>query len=135
MACCRNVHAANNFSKYLYVAQVAVSRHCWQCPTHADDAAYEINLKQVVLQCSFIRSKPQILRMVNDILSKEPALCNAPRSEIATYTVPTGVTSFHIPNMYIECHPKCVVFALQHRACFKDDPHRNPYSFIPVQRY
>ena len=105
------------------------------CLLHADTEAYKINLKKVVLKCTFVRPKPQILRFLNEKLSKEPALYNSPRSEISTYTVPTGVDSFTIPNMYRENLPKFVVFALQNRESLSGDSHRNPYSYIPVERY
>ena len=99
------------------------------CLIHEESDNYIINLKQVTLQCSFSRPTTPILRIINEKIEKEPAIFDCPRGELATYTIPSGVTSFTIPDVYRGYLPKWTAVFVQHRECFRAKSHRNPYAF------
>ena len=100
---------------------------------HAEGTPYKINLKKVVLVCTFLKPKNEILQLINNKIMKEPAIFHCPRGELASYTIPTGVESFTISDVYKETVPEWTAVFIQHRDCLKDKGHRNPYSFLPFE--
>ena len=104
------------------------------CLIHPENKTYQINLEKVVLRGIFYKPKMEVLRAINERLTKDPALYLMPQGEINVYSVPKSVTSFVLNNFYRDKLPRLLIVAIQDRKAMQNHSHYNIYSFKPFKR-
>ena len=100
---------------------------------HADDEDYIWNIEKVFLRVTYVQPQDFLLNIIEDRLRTSPAIYECNKSEISTFAIPTGITSYVFNNIFRGSMPHFIIFAIQDRDAIAGQSSKNPFTFHPFK--
>lgn len=95
--------------------------------THSD--IYRIDIVDAKLKLCTVKVSPKIVVSHNAALSKTPALYPFNRSEIKAYSIPAGLLTWSMDDLFLGNVPDRVVVGLTNSLGFSGSVSKNPFNF------
>jgi hypothetical protein len=105
------------------------SKDTFRLMAHADDADFKVQIVDAVLHVCKITINPTITTAHNEALQISPALYPYERSQIKTFEVSSGKSSFDIENIFLGEVPRLLIVAMVDSDAYRGTYHKNPYNF------
>ena len=100
---------------------------------HAKDKDYIWNIEKVFLRVTYVQPQEFLLNIIEDRLRTSPAIYECNKTEISTFAIPTGVTSYVFNNIFRGTMPHFIIFAIQDRDAIAGQSDKNPFTFHPFK--
>ncbi len=98
-------------------------------PDENETKDYRVDIVTAYLKVPMIKPTPAMLLGHSEGLRNGPALYPYERSEIKTYVIPSGQSSWPIENLFISKIPKRLVVGFVTSTAFGGDFGKNPFNF------
>jgi hypothetical protein len=95
----------------------------------ADDVQYKMEIVEAVLHVCKITINPSIIAAHNEALETSPALYPYERSQIKTFEVSSGKSSFDVENVFLWEVPRFLVLAMIDSDAYRGSYRKNPFNF------
>ena len=90
---------------------------------------YKVEIVQALLKVPMIKPTPAMLLGHSEGLRNGPALYPFERTEVKTFVIPTGQSSWPIENLFISRIPKRLIVAFVTSEAFSGEFSKNPFNF------
>ena len=93
------------------------------------DANYKVVIQEATLHVRQVTPTPSALLMHEQLLRTTPAKYPIIRTEVKTFTIPSGNSTFNQQNLFLGQVPRRVCIALTKNEGFSGSYKRNPFNF------
>ena len=100
---------------------------------HDEDDEYLWDIEKVFLRVTYTEPQEFLLPLLQQRLLKSPASYECNKTEISTFAIPSGVTSYTFTNLFRGYLPHFVVFCVQDRDAISGNSEKNPFTFHPFK--
>jgi len=97
--------------------------------TTETDNKYSVHIEDICLKAHYIEVSPGVISGHAAALEKAPAIYPFTRTEIKTFTIPSGSRSFNFDNIFNSSCPEKVVAAFVSADSFSGNFKKNPFNF------
>ena len=101
----------------------------------AEEDDIKVKVKNVYLQCTFVRPRDTMLNLQEETLKKRPALYDIDYPEISLRTISTGSDQVTINNLFPNKLPKVAFFVLQKTSDLTGDHKTSPFVFERMKSF
>jgi len=96
-------------------------------------ANFKLVIENIYLNVTYVQPEEFYLSMLEERLEKTPAIYDGHRTEISTFGIQSGVTSYQFNNIFRGTLPHFMVVCIQDREAISGDYTKNPFTFYPFK--
>ncbi len=100
-----------------------------------NDSSYSVLLEDCYLNVTYYRARDEILKLLDERLSQDPAPYFISRPEIIIKPITHSSRIIRMSNIFHDTLPPYAFFCLQHSSDFEGKLTTNPFTFIPFKKF
>jgi hypothetical protein len=105
------------------------SKDAFRLMALAPDAQYKLEIVDAVLHVCKVSINPTVATAHNEALQISPALYPYEKTQIKTFEVSSGKSSFDVENIFLGEVPRVLILAMIDSDAYRGSYHKNPYNF------
>ena len=101
----------------------------------ADNQTTKVVFDKVVLRCTFQRPQDSILNVIEQRLTKEPAIYHTDKSVLSFHAIPQGAADLTVSSIFGSKLPHTFLVGVQDRTSFGKTRSKNPFTLYPMKSF
>ena len=105
------------------------SKETFRLMVNATDTQYKLEITEAVLHVCKVTINPSVASGHSEALQVGPALYPYEKSQIKTFEVSSGKSSFDMENIFLGEVPRILVISMVDSEAYRGSYHKNPFNF------